>query len=72
MSIFLKAAGKWGSIIALVALVIALLKQVIAFIGFLTFAIKALIVLVFLALFLGVGFLILRAWKENQHRKNNS
>ncbi len=71
MSILLKAAGKWGSIVAVVALVIALLKQIIAFIGFLTFAIKALIVLVFLALFLGVGFLILRAWKENQQRKNN-
>ncbi len=72
MSIWLKAAGKWGSIVALVALVIALVKQIIAFIGFLTFAIKALIVLVFLALFLGVGFLLFRAWKENQHRKNNS
>ncbi len=72
MSILLKAARKWGSIVALVALVIALLKQIIAFIGFLTFAIKAVIVLVFLALFLGVGFLLLRAWKENQHRKNNS
>lgn len=70
--LFLKAAGKWGSVLALIALVIALVKQLIAFVGFLTFAIKILLVLVFVALFLGVGFVILRAWNENQKRKSNS
>jgi hypothetical protein len=67
----LKATGKWGGIIALIALVIALVKQLIAFVGFLTFAIKILIVLVFVALFVGVGFLIFRAWNEKQKRKGN-
>ena len=71
MSALLKATGKWGSILVLVALVIALVKQLIAFIGFLTFAIKILIVLVFIALFLGVGLVIIRAWSKNQKRKGN-
>jgi len=71
MPIWLKAAGKWGSIIALVALIITLLKQIIAFVGFLTAAIKILIVVVFIAVFAGVGFMIFRAWNENQRRKNN-
>ncbi len=71
MPIWLKAAGKWGSIVALVALVITLLKQIIAFVGFLTAAIKILIVVVFIAVFAGVGFMIFRAWNENQRRKNN-
>lgn len=71
MSFILKAAGKWGSILALLALVIALVKQLIAFVGFLTFAIKAVIVLAFLALFLGVGLLVFSAWSRNRHSKNN-
>ena len=72
MPIWLRATGKWGSILVLVALVIALVKQIIAFIGFLTFAIKILIVLGFVALFLGVGFLIFRAWSEGRKRKGNA
>jgi len=70
MSIWLKAAGKWGSIMVIIALVITLLKQVIAFIGFITFAIKILIVLAFVLLIIGVGFAILRSISQN--RKNKS
>lgn len=64
--VFLKAAGKWGSILAVIALLIFALKQVITFIGFLTFAIKAALVLGFLALLLGVGFLIFKAWSDRK------
>jgi uncharacterized membrane protein len=71
MPVWLKATGKWGSILVLVALVIALVKQLIAFIGFLTFAIKILIVLAFVALFLGVAVTIFRTWSRNQKRKGN-
>jgi len=70
MPVSIKAAGKWGSIMVIIALVITLLKQVIAFIGFVTFAIKILIVLAFVLLIVGVGFAILRSISQN--RKNKS
>jgi hypothetical protein len=63
----MRAAGKWGSIFALIALAILVLRQVVVFIGFLTFAIKAALVLAFLALLLGVAFMIFRSWQ--QHKK---
>lgn len=74
MSIFYKAAG-WGSILAIIALVITFLKQIIALVtqllalvSFLMFAIKIVIVLVFIAVFAGVGFLVFRTWQTS--RKN--
>ncbi len=54
MSIWLKAAGKWGSVLAIVALILTFLKTIIGFIAFLTGAIKLLIVLVFIALIAGI------------------
>ncbi len=67
MPIWLKAAGKWGSVFAILALIITLLKQIIAFVGFLTMAIKLLVVLVFVALIFGIGFMIFRT--RSQKRK---
>lgn len=64
----MKAAGWVGSILAILALVIALLKQVIGFIGFLTFIIKIGVVLVFVAIFLAVGIMAYKAWKSGQTR----
>lgn len=69
MPIWMKAAGKWGSILVLIALAITLLKQLIAFIGFLTFAIKILVVLVFVAVLLGVGIMVLKGMKERRKPK---
>jgi len=65
----LKAAGIGGSILVLIALVIAFMKTLIAFVGFVTIAVKILIVLVFLAVIAGVGLLAYRAWQD---KKNNS
>lgn len=67
---WLKAAGKWGSIFAILALIITLLKQIIAFIGFLTVAIKVILAMVFVALLFGVGLLILSSRKENSKRND--
>lgn len=67
MPVWLKAAGKWGSIFAILALVITLLKQIIAFIGFLTAAIKLLVVLIFVVLIVGIGLMIFRT--RNSKRK---
>ena len=66
---FLKAAGLLSTLLVILTLVITLLKQVIGFIGFLTLAIKVLVVIVFVVLFIGVGLLVLRSF--NQRRKNN-
>ena len=72
MPLWLKATGKWGSILVLVALVITLVKQLIAFIGFLTFAIKIVIVLAFVVLFLGVAIAIFRSISRNKKQKSES
>jgi hypothetical protein len=69
MPIWLKAAGKWGSIVVIIALIITLLKQIIAFVGFLTAAIKVLLVVAFIGVFVLVGYLIFRAWSENSKKK---
>ena len=70
MPIWMKAAGKWGSILVIIALIITLLKNLIAFIGFLTFAFKVLIILLFVAVIVGVGFLILRAISEKRRYRD--
>lgn len=66
MPVWFKAAGKWGSILVILTLIITLLKQVITFIGFLTAAIKILVVLVFLALFVAVGLAVFRSFSRNR------
>lgn len=72
MPIWLKAAGKWGTILVILGLIITLLKQVIAFIGFLTAAIKILVILVFAALFIGVALLVFRAWQDNRRKRGET
>lgn len=69
MPVWMKAAGKFGSILVLIALAITLLKQLIAFIGFLTIVIKILVIVVFAALIIGVGVMILRGMRDNRRKK---
>ena len=66
MPVFLKAAGVGASLLVILALIITFLKQIIAFIGFLTAAIKILVIVVFIALFIGVGLMVLRAFNERR------
>ncbi len=75
MSLFYKAAG-WGSIFAILALIVTFLKQIIALvaqvlalISFFMFAVKIIIVLAFVALIAGVGFMIFRSWDKNRRTK---
>jgi len=63
---WMKAAGRWGGILVLIALLITLLKQLIAFIGFLTGAIKLFIILVFVLLIVAVGLMVLKGLKGNR------
>ncbi|MER3429525.1 MAG: hypothetical protein C4325_06770 [Blastocatellia bacterium] len=65
----LYTAGKWGSILVLIALLITFLKQLIALIGLITGAIKVLIVLAFVGLILFVGFLVFKSLNDNKTRK---
>ena len=74
---FKAVAGNGGTLLVLLALVIAFFKQLIAliallmsFIGFLTFAIKAVVVLGFIAVFLGVAILIFRSWGGSKRQKD--
>ncbi len=60
----------WGTIFAILTLILTLLKQIIAFIGFLTTAVKVLIFLVFAAMFIGVGLLVLRGFRNMNSSRN--
>ena len=66
--LFLKASGVVGSIVVLIALVIAFLKSAIAFIGLLAFALKILIVVAFIAVFLGVAFLVISGMRSKRSK----
>ena len=66
--LFLKASGIVGSIVVLIALAIAFLKSAIAFIGLLAFALKILIVVAFIAVFLGVAFLIVSGMRSKRSK----
>jgi hypothetical protein len=67
---FLKAAGVGGSILVILALVIYLLKTIIAFVAFLTGAIKIMIVLAFILMLVGVGFMVLRGLSDRRRSKD--
>ncbi len=69
LSIMLKATGVIGTIMVILALVITLLKQVIAFIGIISFVIKAAVVLTFVSVFLIIGLLVLRTFRESRKNK---
>ena len=69
MSAFFITAGKWGGIATIIVLVIALLKQLIAFVGFIMFAIKAALVLVFVALMLLIVVLMLRTRSQRRREE---
>jgi multisubunit Na+/H+ antiporter MnhG subunit len=63
----LRAAGIGGSILVLIALAIALLTKLIAFIGFITWAVKILIIVVFIVVIASVGFMVLKSWQARRN-----
>ena len=66
MSSFLKATGRWGGILTIIALVIVLLRQLISLIGFLMIALKAVIVMAFIGLVLVMIVLLLRGRSQRR------
>ena len=69
MPVWLRATGIGGSVLVILALIITFLKQIIAFIGFLTMAIKLLVILVFVALLLAIGFMVIKTWNAKRRAK---
>jgi len=69
MASFLATSSRWGGILTIIILLIALLKQLIAFVGFLMFAIKVAILLAFIGLFLLIVLAILRG--RSQRRRES-
>lgn len=66
MPFVLKAAGVGGSVLALIAVIILFLKTVIGFIGFITGALKILIVLLFVAVLVGIGVLVFKGTRSSK------
>ncbi len=64
----LKAASIGGSVLVVIALVIALLKTLIAFVGFISLAVKIIIILAFVIVFASVAFMIFRGWQNSRRR----
>ena len=67
--LLLKATGVIGTIMVILALVITLLKQIIAFIGVISFVVKAIVVLAFVTVFLLVGLMAFRTFQNNRKVK---
>ena len=67
--VLLKATGIVGSILALIAVIIVFFKSLIAFIAFLTGALKIAIVLIFVLLIVGVGLMVFRGIANSRRGK---
>jgi hypothetical protein len=67
--LFLKATGVIGTIMVILALVITLLKQIIAFIGIISFVAKAIVILAFVTVFLVVGLMAFRTFQNKRKVK---
>jgi hypothetical protein len=66
MPLFLKAASIGGTVVLILALVVALLKGLLAFLAFVTGALKLLIFLAFIMVFAAVGFMVFRTWQDRR------
>lgn len=70
MPIALKAAaGIIGSILAIIALVIAVLKGILGLISFITLAIKIAVIGLFVAVFIIIGLMVFRTFRDNRKSK---
>jgi hypothetical protein len=57
MNGFMKTMGIVGSVVLLVALAVAFMKQALALIGLLLWAVKAIIVLAFIGVLIALGYM---------------
>ena len=66
MSAFLKSASWLGGLLTIIALIILLLRHIIAFVAFLMTALKVGIFVIFILLIAVVGYLILRDFQKRR------
>jgi len=66
---FLKSAGILGSLLTLLALAIALLRQVIDLVGFVMMAIKLVLFFGFIGLLLFVGLVAFKTFRERKRER---
>ncbi|HEY0458702.1 MAG TPA: hypothetical protein VGC97_06075 [Pyrinomonadaceae bacterium] len=67
MTIAIKAAaGIIGTVLAILALIIAVLKGLLGLISFITLAIKVAVIGVFVALFIFIGLMVFRTFRNNR------
>jgi hypothetical protein len=69
IALLLKAAGKWGGVVTIIALVIALLRQLIDLIGFVMMAFKLVLIVGFFALILFIGLLVYRTFRQRKRER---
>jgi nitrate reductase gamma subunit len=67
----LKTAGWLGGLLTIIALVIMLLRQIIALVGFMMTVLKVGIFLIFLLLIVVVGYLILRDFQKRRRTSDD-
>ena len=65
----MKAAGIGAGLLVVIALLITLLKQLIAFIGFITGAFKLVVLLMFIAVIVFVAFMFFKGIQQNRKPK---
>lgn len=67
---FLKTAGILGSLLTLVALMIAFLRQLIDLVGFVMMAFKLVLLVGFIGLFLFIGLIAYRTFRERKRERD--
>jgi len=69
MTTFFKTFGRLGGILALIILLVGLLRQLIALVGFLLAVIKIAIVVIFVGL---MGMILLAMFRERSRRRREA
>ncbi len=69
MTAFFKTFGRLGGILALIFLIIGLLRQLIALVGFLLAVIKIAIIVIFVGL---MGMILLAIFRERSRRRREA
>ena len=67
---FLKTAGILGSLLTLIALMIAFLRQLIDLVGFMMMAVKLVLFLGFIGLFLFICLVVYRTFRERKRERD--
>ena len=69
---FLKTAGVLGSLLTLIALMIAFLRQLIDLVGFVMMAFKLVLLVGFIGLFLFIGLVAYRTFRERKRERDEA